>query len=142
MSIRQDLEALFFWSGVQELYEHWQAEEISGRSSRFRRYGQWEKGEAPDVWAYQITVTDPLSSERLLKKVITYSVIYTAMEMINEGRVSTDKPFHPGSAETGRACASLIHCDELDGFDPHTIDEVLQVAVYGGIRHPHFEIPD
>lgn len=138
MSIKQDAEVMFFGSGVQDLYEHWQSQ-IPGHGSLFHKYGEWSAGEAPDIWAYQITTTSPLDTERLLKKVITYSVLYTAAELIDGGKADESKPFHPVSAETGRACANLVYCDSVEGFDPHTIDEVLQVAVYGGIWHPHFE---
>lgn len=138
MELKQQAEALFFGSGVQELYGHWQSQFPEG-GSLFRRHGDWESGEAPNLWAYQIRVTDPMDTERLLNKVITYSVLYTAAEMINDGKADDDKPFHPVSAETGRVCGLWVYSDDLDGFDPHTLDEVLQVAVYGGLRHPHFE---
>lgn len=138
MGIKQDVEALFFGSGVQELYEHWQSE-MRDDGSLFRRHGEWETGQAPDIWAYKVTAANPLDSERLLRKVITYSVIYTAAELIEDGKADTGKPFYPVSAETGRACANLVHCDDVSMFDLHTVDEVLQVAVYGGVWYPHFE---
>lgn len=138
MSLKSEVETLFFGSGVQELYEHWQSQ-IPGQGSLFQRHGDWAAGEAPETWAYRITVTNPLDTERLLRKVITYSVLYTAAELITEEKADQSKPFHPVSPTTDRACASWVYSDNLDGFDPFTIDEVLQVAVYGGIWHPHFE---
>ena len=136
--IKQEAETVFFRSGVQELYGHWQSE-IPGHGSLFRRHGEWESGQAPEGWAYQITTSSPLDSERLLNKVITYSVLYTAAEMIDDGKLDEAKPFHPVSPATGRACAMWVYSDSLGEFDPFTADEVLQVAVYGGIWHPHFE---
>jgi hypothetical protein len=133
MGLRQEVETLFFGSGVQELYEHWQ--------TQFRRFGKWPQGDAPDVWAYRITVMDPLNSADLLEKVITYSVIRDAAERIAVESIDTDEPFHPLSPTTDRACSTWIYGtgEDLSGFDPHTIDETLQVAVYGGVLHPHFE---
>lgn len=138
MELKQQAEVLFFGSGVQELYGHWRSQFPEG-GSLFQRHGDWESGEAPNLWAYRIRVTDPLDTERLLNKVITYSVLYTAAEMINDGKVDTDKPFHPVGAETGRVCGLWVYSNDLDEFDPYTLDEVLQVAVYGGVWHPHFE---
>lgn len=140
MGIKQEVEALFFGSGVQELYGHWQSQ-IPGQGSLFRRFGDWPLGEAPDVWAYRITVTDPLDCERLLDKVVTYSVLYDAAERIAAESVDLDKPFVPVSAATDRACSTWVYTaqDPLEGFDPYTIDETLQVAVYGGLLHPHFK---
>lgn len=135
--IKQEAENLFFGSGVQELYKHWQSEVSHG--SRFRKHGNWEPGRAPDGWAYLITTSSPLHDERLLDKVITYSVLYTAAEMVNEKKADESKPFHPFSAATDRACASWVYNDSLEGLDPFTIDEILQIAVYGGVRYPHFE---
>lgn len=137
--LRQQVETLFFGSGVQELYGHWQSE-FRGGGSIFRKHGQWPLGQAPDQWAYQVTVTNPLDSESLLNRVVTYSVLYTAAEMIEGERVDTSKPFHPVGAETGRVCALWVYGDSIDEFDPYTLDEVLQVAVFGGIWHPHFTV--
>jgi hypothetical protein len=141
MELRQQAESLFFNSGVQELYEHWHST-IPGEGSIFSSPYEWSPGEAPDTWAYQATVVDPFNSERLLKKVITYSVLYTAAMMITEEKVDSEKPFFPVSGTTGDTCTRWVFNDELDLFDPHTLDEVLQVAVYGGIRHPHFRPRD
>lgn len=138
MGVRQEVEALFFGSGVQELYKHWHPP-FKGAPDTFQRFGEWEAGQAPDIWAYRVTATNPLNTEELLDKVITYSVIYTAVELISDEKADEQKPFHPVSPETGRACSNLVYTDSLDGLDPHTIDEVLQVAVYGGVWHPHFE---
>jgi len=140
MGLRQDIEVLFFGSGVQELYKHWQSQ-LPGGGSKFRRFGEWPQGDAPDVWAYQVTVVDPLNSERLLEKVITYSVIRDAAERIAIECLDVDKPFHPFTPATDRACSTWVYStgEDLSGFDPHTIDETLQVAVYGGVLHPHFE---
>jgi hypothetical protein len=137
MGLKQEVEERFFHSGVQELYDHWQSQ-IPGQGSLFQRHGEWQSGEAPDTWAYQITASNPLDSERLLRKVITYSVLYTAAELVSEEKTDETKPFHPVSPATNRACASWVYSDDLDGFDPFTIDELLQVAVFGGIWHPHF----
>jgi len=137
--MQQEVEALFFGSGVQDLYPHWRSQ-MPGEGSRFTPYGSWEAGQAPSTWAYRITITDPLNSERLMERVITHSVLYMAAEMINDGNVDTEKPFHPLDAETGRACSAWVHSDELDAFDPHTLDQVLQVAVFGGLLHPHFQV--
>ena len=137
LEIKQQAELLFFNSGVQEVYKHWRSQ-TSEQGSLFRRYGQWESGQAPDLWAYQVTVSNPLDTERLLERVVTYSVLYTAAELINDEKVDTSKPFHPVSAETGRVCSLWVYTDSLDGFDPFTLDEVLQVAVFGGVWHPHF----
>ncbi len=135
----QQAEELFFGSGVQELYDHWQSS-IPGEGSVFQRYGSWEPGEAPDLWAYRVSVVNPLDTERLMRKVITYSVLYTAAQMISDEKVDASKPFHPVGPQTGHACSQWVYNDDLSGFDPHTLDEVLQVAVYGGLRHPHFEV--
>ena len=141
MGMKQDVEALFFGSGVQELYEHWKSQ-IPGQGSLFQRHGEWQPGEAPDTWAYQITATNPLNSERLLRKVITYQVLYTAAELVTAEKVDTAKPFSPVSAATDRACSGWVFTDELDGFDPFTIDELLQIAVFGGVWNPHFKQRD
>lgn len=137
-SIKQETEDLFFGSGLEELYPHWQSQ-VPGHGSIFRRHGNWEKCQAPDIWAYRVTASNPLNSERLLEKVITYSVLYTAAEMIDDGKADETKPFHPISPATGRACALWVYSDDLEGFDPFTLDEVLQVAVYGGVWNPHFQ---
>lgn len=139
--IKQEAETVFFGSGVQELYGHWRSE-IPGHGSLFRRHGEWEPGQAPDGWAYRITVTDPFDCERLMDRVITYSVLYTAAEMISAEQIDASKPFHPVSAETDRACAAWVYTDEVNSFDPHTLDEVLQVVVFGGLLHSHFEYRD
>lgn len=138
MGIKQEAETAFFDSGVQELHGHWRSQ-IPGHGSLFRKHGEWEMGQAPDVWAHRITTSDPFDSERLLNKVITYSVLYTAAERIDDGKVDAAKPFHPVSPATERACALWVYNNSLEGFDPFTADEVLQVAVYGGVWHPHFE---
>lgn len=136
MSLRQEAEALFFGVGVQELYGHWS---WADRGSMFMRFGEWEPGQAPDTWAYRVHAPHPLDSERRIDKVITYSVLYTAAELITYENVDTEKPFHPPSEETGRACSMWVFSDELGTFDPHTLDQVLQVAVFGGVKYPHFE---
>ena len=137
MGLRQEAEALFFGSGVQELYPHWQSEYPPG--PKFQRHGEWPPGEAPDTWAYKIRITDPLNCERLMDRIVTYSVLYTAAELITYENTDSEKPFHPPSEETGRACSMWVFSDELDKFDPHTLDQVLQVAVFGGLLYPHFE---
>jgi hypothetical protein len=137
MGLRQEAEALFFGTGVQELYPHWQSE--YSPSFRFQRHGEWPPGEAPDAWAYKIRITDPLNSERPMDRIITYSILYSAAEMITEEKVDTEKPFHSVDAETDRACSMWVFSDDLGMFDPHTLDQVLQVAVFGGLLHPHFE---
>lgn len=136
MSLRQEAETLFFGSGVQELYDHWL---WSDKGSMFTRFGDWEPGQAPDTWAYRVYAPNPLDSERRIEKVVTYSVLYTAAELITEEKVDVEKPFHPPGAETDRACSMWVYSDELGTFDPYTLDQVLQVAVFGGVRYPHFE---
>lgn len=137
MGLRQEAEALFFGSGVQELYPHWQSEYSPG--PQFQRHGEWPPGEAPDTWAYKIRITDPLNCGRLMDRIVTYSILYSAAEMITEEKIDTEKPFHPVDAETDRACSMWVFNDELGTFDPHTLDQVLQVAVFGGVKYPHFE---
>lgn len=137
MGIRQEAEALFFGTGIQELYPHWQSEYSPG--PQFQPHGEWPHGEAPDIWAYKIRITDPLNCERLMDRIITYSILYSTAEMISGDKADAEKPFHPVDAETVRACEMWVYSDELDTFDPHTLDQVLQVAVFGGLLHPHFE---
>lgn len=140
MGLRQDTEALFFNSGVQDLYPHWQSEYSPG--PEFQRHGDWAPGEAPDTWAYKIRIVDPLDSERLINRIVTYSVLYTSAQMVSEEKADTEKPFHAFSPETDHACSAWIYSDDLSKFDPFTLDEVLQIAVYGGILHPHFRARD
>lgn len=87
MSLRQEAEALFFGVGVQELYGHWS---WADRGSMFMRFGEWEPGQAPDTWAYRVHAPHPLDSERRIDKVITYSVLYTAAELIAYENVDTE----------------------------------------------------
>lgn len=138
MGIRQEAEALFFTTGVQDLYSHWRSA-VPPKESMFVRHGDWKTGEAPDFWAYRIRIVNPFDTERLLEKVVTYSVLYTAAEKISEDEGKAGQPFSPASKETGRACDDWIYSDSLSKFDPFTLDEVLQTAVYGGIWHPHFD---
>lgn len=138
MGIRQSTDALFFGSGVQELYTYWHPL-FKGAPDYFQRFGTWETGNAPDAWAYRAQVSDPFDSERVLDKVVTYSVILGAARRIAEGAVSSEKPFHPISPETVQACLPFLQSEDLSQFDPHTVSEVLQVSVYGGIKYPHFK---
>lgn len=135
MGIRQDVENLFFGSGVQDLYGHWQSQ-FPGDGNRFERHGDWPTGEAPDVWAYKIRITDPLNSERLMDRIVTYSTLYSAAEVIADEEADREPPFHSLTPSTGRTCSNWVYSDSLDEFDPHTLDEVLQVAVFGGLLHP------
>ena len=139
MGVRQEVEALFFGSGVQDLYEHWQPP-FKGADPTFQRFGEWSTGEAPNGWAYQVQESDPLNDEKTISKVITYSVLVEVMQRVTSGRVDVDTPFHPVSEQTDFACTQFIHTDSLEDFDPYTIDEILQIAVYGGVWHPHFKI--
>lgn len=134
MATQQETEKLFFGSGVQDLYAHWKSD-MSWDPDRFKKVGEWEPGQAPTGWAYKILITDLGNCEVLHDLVITHSVVMKAVRLIADRTTKVNKRLSAPDEETVTACLEYLGEGTGEGFDPHALDQVLQVAVYGGIKN-------
>lgn len=87
----------------------------------------------PGRWSYRVHIENPDTGLPGIR-ILTHSRIFAALLDIDSGDDTYGKDLSP-DPEVTQNVRAYLHDPDPNHLDPHTIDQVLQVAVYGGVIH-------